>query len=77
MRQLPTTGRMPSWNGVSLTSRKLLRALRGMDAFPGNRYNKYDGFNDYQFLLDMYNKKYKDDVNYRQTTASAAASARP
>ena len=47
-------------------SRKLLRALWEMDAFPGNRYNKYDGFNDYQFLLDMYNKKYKDDITKAQ-----------
>jgi len=36
-------------------SKKLLLALYEEGAFAPNQYNGYDGKNDYQFMLDMYN----------------------
>lgn len=36
-------------------SRKLLYFLYAQDAFRPTKYNGYDGYNDYLFLLDMFN----------------------
>ena len=40
-----------------LFSRKLLRKLYEDGAFSGTCYNGFNPFNDYQFLLDMFNKR--------------------
>ncbi len=55
---------------ISLTSdfftRKLLAALVADGAFVDNEYNKYDGYNDYLFLIDMFNKRDKDKITIKQ-----------
>ena len=38
-------------------SRKLLEWLYEQDAFLPNRYNEYDGYNDYEFMVKMFNKR--------------------
>lgn len=38
-------------------SREILRWLYEEDAFPATQFNGNDGANDYQFLLDMFNKR--------------------
>lgn len=38
-------------------SKKILYALYEEGAFVPNKYNRYDETNDYQFMLDMFNKK--------------------
>lgn len=38
-------------------SRKLLRYLYDNDAFKANPYNHGDGYNDYQFIVDMFNQR--------------------
>ncbi len=43
-------------------SRKLLAALCQEGAFPPSRYNDFDGCNDYQFLLDMFNKRKRSTI---------------
>lgn len=47
-------------------SKKLLYALYEDGAFEPSRYNNFDGYNDYLFLLDMFNKKIKADISDRQ-----------
>lgn len=47
-------------------SRKLLAALSDAGAFPNNKYNHYDGDEDYEFLLDMFNKRDKSGITYAQ-----------
>lgn len=47
-------------------SRKLLYALYEEGAFAANKYNSYDGENDYQFMLNMFNKRHKDDITLAQ-----------
>jgi len=47
-------------------SRKMLKILYERDVFPDTKYNRYDGYNDYLFLLDMFNKKNKDDITSKQ-----------
>ncbi len=48
-----------------LFSRKLLMYLYEEGAFPGTSYNDFDGRNDYQFLLDMFNKR-KESISSAQ-----------
>lgn len=43
-------------------SKKLLLALYEDGAFTPSRFNNYDGYNDYAFLLDMFNKRNKSDI---------------
>ena len=43
-------------------SRKLLGYLLDNDAFEPNKYNDYDGENDYNFMLQMFNKRNKDEI---------------
>ena len=40
-----------------LFSRRLYAFLYERGAFPPNRYNGYDGRNDYEFMVDMFNKR--------------------
>lgn len=47
-------------------SKKLLRALYEEGAFAPNQYNGYDEKNDYQFMLDMYNKRNKSNITEQQ-----------
>lgn len=47
-------------------TRKLIVALYEEGAFPDNRYNCYDGQNDCQFLLDMFNKRDKATLTRAQ-----------
>lgn len=53
-------------------SRKLLEYLYKKDVFVANKYNGFDGYNDYEFLLKMFNKVNKADISeaqHRKTTA--------
>ncbi len=49
-----------------LFSRKLLYFLYDDNAFRPNQYNDYDGYNDYEFLLDMFNKRDKNSISSKQ-----------
>ena len=40
-----------------LFSRRLYAFLYEKGAFPPNRYNGYDGRNDYEFMVNMFNKR--------------------
>ncbi len=55
---------------ISLTSdffsRKLLRFLFEDGAFPANQYNRNDGYSDYIFMLNMFNKRNKEDITLGQ-----------
>lgn len=55
---------------VSLTpeyfSRRLLIELYERGVFQPNEYNGYDGYNDYEFLLKMFNKRDKDHITIGQ-----------
>src|SRR5690606_23361619 len=41
-------------------SRHLIKYLYDSDVFEGNKYNNYDGYNDYDFLLKMFNRRNKE-----------------
>lgn len=41
-------------------------ALYEEGAFAPNKYNRYDGTNDYQFMLDMFNKRNKSEITEQQ-----------
>lgn len=61
-------------------SRKLLMYLLDDDAFRPTQYNGNDGANDYQFLLDMFNRRDKDSISSaqeRKINAILAFSIRP
>ena len=45
-----------------LFSRKLLRALYERGAFVPSKFNNYDGANDYEFMLKMFNKRDKSSI---------------
>ena len=47
-------------------SKRLLRALFDEGAFPANQYNKFDGWNDYDFMLTMFNKRNKASITASQ-----------
>lgn len=60
-------------------SRKLINTLYDEGAFD-SKYNKYDGYDDYEFLLKMFNKKDKSEITLRQEKkirAIIVASIRP
>lgn len=48
-----------------LFSRKLLRWLYEQGAFD-TAYNRYDGEEDYEFMLTMFNKRNKDSITPKQ-----------
>jgi hypothetical protein len=69
---------------ISLSSefftRRLLQALLEQGAFKATQYNNFDGENDYQFLLDMFNKRNKDSITtaqHRKIRAILVSSIRP
>ena len=43
-------------------SRNLLKYLYEHDVFEANQYNDYDAEVDYKFMLDMFNKRNKDEI---------------
>ena len=47
-------------------SKKLLFALYKSDVFKPTQYNKFDGYWDYKFMLDMFNKKDKSSISPAQ-----------
>lgn len=47
-------------------SRNLLKYLYDNDVFVPNQYNNNDGFNDYNFLLKMFNRRNKDSSSERE-----------
>ena len=47
-------------------SRKLLLWLYNEGAFSDNEYNNFNGENDYEFLLKMFNKRDKDSITDKQ-----------
>ena len=47
-------------------SRKLLEYFYDEDVFVDTVYNNYDGWNDYEFLLEMFNKRNKRKISYKQ-----------
>ena len=49
-----------------LFSRKLLLALYEEGAFTPNQYNNFNGENDYDFLLKMFNKRNKESITPAQ-----------
>lgn len=55
-----------------LFSRKLLLALYEEGAFTPNQYNNYNGENDYNFLLKMFNKRNKDNISVQQNKKISA-----
>ena len=52
--------------GSGYFTRKLIVALYEQGAFPDNRYNGFDGQNDCQFMLDMFNKRDKTTITKAQ-----------
>ena len=61
-------------------SRKLLEYLYEKDVFVANEYNGFDGYNDYEFLLKMFNKVNKADISdaqHRKTSAIIMKSILP
>lgn len=52
--------------GARYFSRKILYALYDDNAFTDNQYNHFNGYNDYQFLLEMFNKRDKSSITYAQ-----------
>lgn len=47
-------------------SRKLLKFLYEENVFTDSNYNSFDGENDYYFMLDMFNKRDKDNISKAQ-----------
>ncbi len=61
-------------------SKKLLEYLYEKDVFVANEYNGFDGYNDYEFLLKIFNKVNKADISeaqHRKTTAIIMKSILP
>ncbi|WP_423363038.1 hypothetical protein [Mycoplasma sp. P36-A1] len=58
-------------------SRKLLGYLYQEGAFLETSYNKYDGINDYQFMLDMFNKRSRTTSQDKKATAIILNSIKP
>lgn len=66
-----------SLNG-NFFSRKLLKYLFEEGAFEPNKYNKFNGENDYLFMLDMFNKKNEpSDKQKSKIRAIIVASLKP
>lgn len=66
---------------IELTSeyftRKLLRYLYDNDAFESNQYNGFDAYKDYQFLIDMFNKRNRTYKQNQKATAIILNSIKP
>lgn len=58
-------------------SRRLLRYLYDLGAFKPSPYNEYDPYNDYQFMLDMFNKRNRSERQDKRATAIILNSIKP
>ncbi|MEA4899426.1 MAG: hypothetical protein VB115_14450 [Christensenellaceae bacterium] len=58
-------------------SRRLLLYLYNINAFEANEYNRYEPYNDFQFMLDMFNKRMRTERQERKATAIIMNSIRP
>lgn len=58
-------------------SRKLLRYLYDNDAFNATSYNGFEPYNDYKFLLDMFNKRNRSENQEKKATAIILNSIKP
>lgn len=58
-------------------SRHLLRYLYEIGAFAPTVYNRHDPYNDYNFMLDMFNKRFRTDRQEKKATAIILGSIRP
>lgn len=58
-------------------SRKLLRYLYDMGAFKATPYNDFEPYDDYQFMLDMFNKRNRSDKQEKKATAIILNSVKP
>lgn len=58
-------------------SRKFLAYLYQHGAFKGNQYNHYEGWRDYEFMLDMFNKRDPSTAQARKVTAIIMSSVIP
>ena len=58
-------------------SRKLLRYLYDIGAFKATEYNKYEPYNDYKFLLDMFNARACTNRQESKATAIIMNSIKP
>jgi hypothetical protein len=58
-------------------SRKLLRYLYDISAFKATEYNQYEPYNDYQFLLDMFNARNRTSRQGSKATAIILNSIKP
>lgn len=58
-------------------SRKLLRYLYELDAFEATEYNGFEPYSDYQFLLDMFNKRTRTLRQEKKASAIILSSIRP
>lgn len=47
-------------------SRTLLEYFYDQGVFPDNHWNNNDGWNDYEFLLSMFNKHHRDEITKKQ-----------
>lgn len=53
-------------------SKRVLERLYKEDAFINTQYNHYDGSNDYEFMLKMYNKRDKSSITEAQNRKISA-----
>lgn len=60
-----------------LFSRKLLKYLYDINAFKSTQYNNYNPSGDYQFLLDMFNKRNKTSLQEKKVKAILLNSIKP
>lgn len=58
-------------------SRKLLRYLYDIGAFKATLYNDFEPYDDYQFMLDMFNKRNRTDKQEKKATAIILNSVKP
>lgn len=60
-----------------LFSRKLLWKLYDKGAFKATEYNQFEPYNDYKFLLDMFNKREPSEKQRKRCTAIILNSIKP
>lgn len=58
-------------------SRKLLRYLYDIGAFKATPYNNFEPYDDYQFMLEMFNKRNRSDRQEKKATAIILNSVKP
>lgn len=58
-------------------SRRLLRYLYDLGAFKATSFNNFEPYDDYQFMLDMFNKRYRSDRQEKKATAIILNSIKP